>query len=262
MLIQGEDEDEDVDDEDEYEDFNGRASPVPLEKVVIIGGGPAGLAASLYAARAGLQPLIVAPPAGGQLLGKGVDVENYPGLMAQTGPGVVQLMRTQTRSFGTTFCGLKAAAVNLSAGSPFRITLQTKPGHPMSGQVIQSASVVLATGADSKWLGVEGEHEFRGMGVSSCATCDGYLYRGRHLAVIGGGDSAMEDALVLARVADTVTVIHRRDSFRASSILAQRVLENPKISVKWNSQGDRTRQFSSLSTVVPVAYLRCTVSAS
>lgn len=209
---------------------------MPLEKIVVVGGGPAGLAASLYAARAGLRPLVVAPPAGGQLLGKGVDVENYPGLLAQTGPGVVQLMRTQTRSFGTAFCGLKATAVNVSNGSPFQITLETKPGHPMSGQTINAATVVLATGADSKWLGVEGEHQFRGLGVSSCATCDGYLYRGRHLAVIGGGDSAMEDALVLARVASKVTVIHRRDRFRASSVLAQRVLENPKIEVKWNRQ--------------------------
>jgi thioredoxin reductase (NADPH) len=230
------DEDADEDEDEEVEDFSGRASPVDVEKVVIVGGGPAGLSASLYAARAGLSPLLLAPPAGGQLLGKGVDVENFPGLMQQTGPGVVQLMRTQTRSFGTVFLGMKAASVDLSGGSPFRITLEEKPGMALSGQTIKAQTVIMATGADSKWLGVPGEHDFRGAGVSSCATCDGYLHRGKPLIVIGGGDSAMEDALVLARTASSVTIVHRRAHFRASKVLAQRVLEHPSIRVRWNRQ--------------------------
>lgn len=162
---------------------------------MIIGGGPAGLAASVYAARAGMAPLVIAPPAGGQLLGKGVDVENYPGLMGQKGAGVVQLMRTQTRAFGSEFLGLKVSSVDFST-QPLSLTLQEKPGHPMSGRTIRTRSAIIATGADSRWLGVPGEHLLRGHGVSSCATCDGYLYRKRDVGVIGGGDSAMEDALV------------------------------------------------------------------
>jgi thioredoxin reductase (NADPH) len=112
---------------------------------------------------------------------------------------------------------LKVELVDFSA-PPLSLTLENKPGHPMSGRTIKARTIVLATGADSRWLGVPGEHLLRGHGVSSCATCDGYLYRKRRVAVIGGGDSAMEDALVLARVASSVTVVHRRDSFRASQV--------------------------------------------
>ena len=223
-----------ADETEAAESFDGRSdwSPSAVEQLVIVGGGPAALSASIYAARAGLRPLVVAPPAGGQLLGKGVDVENYPGLLAQTGPSVVQLMRTQTRGFGTAFLGLKVAAADLSS-RPFALSLEKKAGHPMSGRRILARAVVVATGADSRWLGVAGEQELRGHGVSSCATCDGYLYRNKRVAVIGGGDSAMEDALVLSRFAQSVTIIHRRDRFRASKVLAERVLANPKISVRW-----------------------------
>lgn len=196
------------------------------ERVTIIGAGPAGLAAAIYASRAGLSPVIVAPPEGGQLQGKGVLVENFPGVSGITGPVIVQDMRRQAASFGTRFLQELVTHVDLKV-RPFKI--QTKSYN------FTSHAVILATGADSRWLGVEGEYEFRGGGVSSCATCDGFLFRDKPVVVIGGGDTAMEDALVLARTSSSVTIIHRRDSFRASHILASRAMEHPSISVRWNS---------------------------
>lgn len=211
-----------------------------VEDVTIIGGGPAGLAAAIYAARAGLKPLIVAPAFGGQLLGKGVDVENYPGVVGSeaTGRGIVDLMRKQAVAFDTRM--LNDAVVGVARPSheePFTITLNgtMADGSKNTERQMLSRTVIVATGADSRWLGVKGEHDFRGKGVSSCATCDGFLFRDQPVVVVGGGDTAMEDALVLARTSSSVTVIHRRDSFRASKVLADRVLSHPKISVVWNS---------------------------
>mmetsp|Transcript_51771 Transcript_51771/g.70604 ORF Transcript_51771/g.70604 Transcript_51771/m.70604 type:complete len:458 (-) Transcript_51771:281-1654(-) len=217
-----EDEEEDEDD-DEPEAWVAGDHP---ERVTVIGSGPAGLSAAIYAARAGLRPVVVAPAFGGQLMGKGVDVENYPGLLMQTGPGVVMLMKEQAASFGTVFEEQLVTSVDLST-SPYTVhTNRSK---------IQTHSIIVATGADSRWLWVTGEQALRGGGVSACATCDGFLFRDQHVFVVGGGDTAMEDALVLARTSSKVTVVHRRDSFRASAVLATRVLNHEKITVMWNS---------------------------
>merc|ERR1711871_1287011 len=196
------------------------------EKVVIMGSGPAGLAAALYAARAGLCPLMVAPAVGGQLMGKGVDVENYPGMAMANGGDMVKIMKKQARSFMADVKDDIVTSVDLSK-SPFVLTTN-------DSSVISTHSIVIATGADSRWLGVPGEHEYRGAGVSSCATCDGFLFKTKPCVVIGGGDSAMEDALVLARTCSSVTVLHRRDTFRASQVLQKRVLSHSKITVMWN----------------------------
>jgi thioredoxin-disulfide reductase len=201
-----------------------------VQKVVIVGGGPAGLSAAIYAARAGLKPLVLAPSFGGQLLGKGVDVENYPGVMGEhaTGRGLVELMRQQAAGFETRFMDTAVLGVNFE-DRPFRIQVNG------TTQDVLTQTVILASGAESRWLQVDGEHEYRGRGVSACATCDGFLFRDKEVVVIGGGDTAMEDALHLARTSSHVTVIHRRDSFRASRVLAERVLSQKSINVKWNS---------------------------
>lgn len=196
------------------------------ERVVVLGGGPAGLSAAVYAARAGLSPIVVAPPGGGQLLGKGVTVENFPGVNA-TGPGLVLKMQEHAAEVGTAFYPHAVTRAHLGI-RPF--VLETS-----SGANISAHAIIVATGANARWLGVEGEAEFRGGGVSSCATCDGFLFRDRDVAVVGGGDAAMEDALVLARTSSSVTVVHRRDKFRASHALAERVLNHPKIRVRWNT---------------------------
>lgn len=196
------------------------------ERVVVLGGGPAGLSAAVYAARAGLSPIVVAPPGGGQLLGKGVTVENFPGVNA-TGPGLVFKMQEHAAEVGTAFYPHAVTRAHLGI-RPF--VLETS-----SGANISAHAIIVATGANARWLGVEGETQFRGGGVSSCATCDGFLFRDRDVAVVGGGDAAMEDALVLARTSSSVTVVHRRDKFRASHALADRVLNHPKIRVRWNA---------------------------
>merc|ERR1719440_1897947 len=199
------------------------ATPV---KLAVLGGGPAGVTAAIYAARAGLKPVVVAPAMGGQLMSKGVNVENYPGIFEASGGDIVRLMKKQAMRFAATFEEEQALSVDLSS-RPFKI--QT------NNSVLLAHSVVIATGADSRWLGVKGEEDLKGGGVSSCATCDGFLYSGKPVVVVGGGDTAMEDALVLARTSSAVTVIHRRDSFRASKVLQQAVLSHSKITVWWNS---------------------------
>jgi len=153
-------------------------------------------------------------------------VENYPAVQGVTGPVIVGEMMTQAAEFGTVFEQNMVEEIDVTT-RPF--TIRT------NFTTIKTHTIILATGADSNWLGIEGEQEYRGGGVSSCATCDGFLYREQEVVVIGGGDTAMEDALVLARTSSKVTVIHRRDSFRASHTLAQRVLQNDKITVRWNA---------------------------
>jgi NADPH-dependent 2,4-dienoyl-CoA reductase/sulfur reductase-like enzyme len=194
--------------EDDDDDALDPAAWVPgdfPERVAIIGAGPAGLAAAIYAARAGLAPVVIAPPLGGQLQGKGVDVENYPGLPGMTGPGIVAAMREQAVQFGAKFEGVEVLSVDASR-RPIVVKTNTSE--------VETHTVIVATGADSKWLGVPGEWELRGGGVSSCATCDGFLFKDEHVVVVGGGDTAMEDALVLARTSKKVTVVHRRGEFR------------------------------------------------
>jgi len=195
-------------------------------KLAIVGGGPAGVTAAIYAARAGLKPKVVAPAIGGQLMSKGVNVENYPGISGSDGRDIIKLMKRQALSFSATFEEEAAFSVDLSS-RPFAIQTNTS--------TIYAHSLVIATGADSRWLGVAGEEDLKGGGVSSCATCDGFLFSGKPVVVVGGGDTAMEDALVLARTSSSVTLIHRRDSFRASKVLANAVLANAKITVLWNS---------------------------
>jgi len=195
-------------------------------KIAILGGGPAGVTAAIYAARAGLKPVVVAPPVGGQLMSKGVNVENYPGIPEATGPDILKMMKRQAMKFSATFEEEMVLSVDLKA-KPFVITTNSSS--------FTAHAIVLATGADSRWLGVPGEDDFKGGGVSSCATCDGFLFSAKPVVVVGGGDTAMEDALVLARTSSFVTLIHRRDSFRASKVLADAVLSHPKITVMWNS---------------------------
>ena len=216
---------EEEDDDDAEFEHSWTPSEWP-ERVTIIGGGPAGLSAAIYAARAGLKPVVVAPPMGGQLQGKGVDVENYPGLFNVTGPAVVSLMRQQAIAYGAAFEAETVVGIDAST-RPLKVKTNSS--------VIETHAIIVATGAESNWLNVPGEYEMRGGGVSSCATCDGHMFRNKHVLVVGGGDTAMEDALVLARTSESVTVIHRRDTFRASKVLAQRVIEHPSINVKWNT---------------------------
>ena len=196
------------------------------EKLIVVGGGPAGWSAAIYGARAGLKPLVLCPSLGGQLQGKGVEVENYPGVsLGTTGPALVADMRHQALHFGATV--EDDIAIEIIPGQPLKVVTNATG-------TIEAHTVILATGAEANWLEVPGEYEMRGGGVSSCATCDGFLYAKQHVVIVGGGDAAMEDALVLARTSSKVTVVHRRDSFRASKVLADRVLDHPNIVVLWN----------------------------
>uniref|UniRef100_A0A7S2YPK6 FAD/NAD(P)-binding domain-containing protein n=2 Tax=Entomoneis paludosa TaxID=265537 RepID=A0A7S2YPK6_9STRA len=199
--------------------------------MVIVGGGPAGWSAAIYGARAGLTPLVIAPSMGGQLQGKGVDVENYPGLAeTATGPALVAAMRHQALHFGATVEDDIVTAIEPPANGNGPLKIMTN-----GTGTIEAHTIIVATGAEANWLQVPGEWELRGGGVSSCATCDGFLYAKKSVIVVGGGDAAMEDALVLARTSSKVTVIHRRDQFRASKVLADRVLNHPVIDVVWNA---------------------------
>jgi thioredoxin reductase (NADPH) len=195
--------------------------------VLIIGSGPAGCTAAIYAARANLKVLVVAGyESGGQLMITS-DVENYPGFAeAITGPELMKRMRDQASRFGAEFKDEDATAVDFTV-QPFKVTSDsgTHEGH----------SVIVATGSSAKWLGLESETRLRGKGVSACATCDGFFFKEKHVVVVGGGDSAMEEALFLTKFASQVTIIHRRDSFRASKIMAARALAHPKIKVVWDT---------------------------
>lgn len=203
-------------------------------RLVIIGSGPAGYTAALYAARAELEPLLLAGSGldpdiglpGGQLM-LTTDVENYPGFPeGVSGYEMMDLFRRQAERFGTEIHQLDATSVDLSS-RPFAVSA--------GGNTFRADSVIVATGARARWLGLPSEKEFMNRGVSACATCDGALYRGKEMAVVGGGDTAMEEALFLTRFATTVHVIHRRDTLRASKIMANRAMENPRVRFVWDS---------------------------
>lgn len=199
-----------------------------VENVIVIGSGPAGLTAALYAARANLEPLLISGNELGGQIALTNEVENYPGFPEGiTGPELVELMQKQAERFGARMESDYVSEVNFRE---FPFTLKTQ-----NGMDYQAKSVVVATGASPRRLGAPGELEYTGRGVSYCATCDGFFFRGKEIAVVGGGDSALQEGLFLTRFATRVHIIHRRDQLRASPILQERAREDPKVRFVWNT---------------------------
>jgi thioredoxin reductase (NADPH) len=198
-------------------------------KIVIVGSGPAGDTAAIYAARAMLEPILIQGIAPGGQMTITTDVENYPGFAdVIQGPWLMEQMQKQAEHVGTRIVTDHVNDLDLSS-RPFRLTCD-------SGDVYVAETVVLATGAQARWLDLPSEQRFKGYGVSACATCDGFFYKNKEVLVIGGGNTAVEEALFLTNFASKVTVVHRRDAFRAEKILQDRLFKHPKISVIWDSE--------------------------
>lgn len=208
---------------------DGAAGNTAIENVVILGTGPAGLTAAIYAARANLKPLCVEGTQPGGQLTITTEVENYPGFPEGVqGPEMMVGFRKQAERFGTRFKQGDVQKVELKK-RPFTLTLA-------DGSEIKTKALIIATGASAKLLGLANEKRLMGRGVSACATCDGFFFRNQDIAVVGGGDTAMEEANFLTRFAKSVTLLHRRDAFRASKVMQDRVLKNPKVKVIWNTE--------------------------
>lgn len=197
-----------------------------VENVIIIGSGPSGYTAAVYAARESLNPLMISGfPKGGQLM-LTTTVDNYPGFPdGIMGPELMELMRKQAEKFGTRFIDENVSSVNLKK-KPFEFKVGDKTYY--------ANSLIVSTGASSNWIGLESEKRLIGKGVSSCATCDAFFFKNKDVIVVGGGDSAMEEALFLTKFASSVTIVHRRDIFRASKIMQEKVMQSPKIKILWN----------------------------
>jgi thioredoxin reductase (NADPH) len=213
-----------------------------IENLVIIGSGPAGLTAAVYAARAGLRPTVIAGLASGGQLMLTTEVENFPGFpQGIMGPELMQNMIKQAERFGAKMVYDDVMEVDFSK-KPFMV----KTGAAQ----FNAESVIVATGASTMWLGLPSEIKFRGKGISSCATCDGFFFKGKEIIVVGGGDSAMEEANYLTKFASKVTIVHRREEFKASKIMADKVLANPKIEVLYNTEVQEFTGEERLSAVV------------
>ena len=200
----------------------------PHHKLIILGSGPAGLTAAIYAARANLNPVVVSGrEAGGQLMIT-TDVENYPGFPEGIqGPEMMDLLKAQAARFDTEFFSGDVVEVDLSQ-RPFKLKLENK-------DTLTCDSLIISSGASARWLGMDSEKEYSGRGVSACATCDGFFFRDQDVAVVGGGDTALEEALYLANICKSVTMIHRRDEFRGSKIMQKRAFDHKKISILWDT---------------------------
>src|ERR1700722_12071863 len=205
------------------------AKPEPRRtRCLIIGSGPAGYTAAVYAARALLQPVLIAGLSPGGQLTITTDVENYPGFAEVIqGPWLMEQMKAQAEAVGAEMVSDIVVSADLSR-RPFRVVCD-------SGEVWLAETLIISTGAEAKWLGLPSEQKFQGFGASACATCDGFFYRGKQVVVVGGGNTAVEEALFLTSVAAKVTIVHRRDEFRAEAILQERLFAHPKIEVVWDS---------------------------
>lgn len=224
-----------------------------VKDIVIIGSGPAGLTAAIYAARANLSPLVFEGLQPGGQLTITTEVENFPGFAHPIeGPELMDAMREQAIRVGATVEMNFVTNVDLSQ-RPFKLTLD-------SGDEVYTKTLIIATGASAKWIGIPSEQELQNRGVSACATCDGFFFRNKDVVVVGGGDTAMEEAIYLSKMCNSVTVIHRRDTLRASKAMADRAMANPKIKFEWNSEVSEIKDVS-LNKVTGVI-LKNTVNGS